>query len=99
MSDDPSEKPRTDETSPDGDVDEEAARLAKERRRQRRKERLTKEEASDASKRRREDREPDEERDGPADEEVDPYWWIPHAVLLTILLLGLVGYFGGFQKH
>lgn len=33
----------------------------------------------------------------PPDQE-DPYWWTPHAVLGALLLIGLLGFFGLFNK-
>ena len=33
-----------------------------------------------------------------SDEPHDPTWWAPHAVLGGLLLIGLIGFFGGFRK-
>lgn len=37
----------------------------------------------------------DEEEDVDAD---DPYWWTPHAVLSVLVLIGVLGFFGVFNK-
>ncbi|APR81858.1 Peptidyl-prolyl cis-trans isomerase PpiD [Minicystis rosea] len=37
----------------------------------------------------------DEDEDDSAD---DPYWWTPHAVLSVLVLLGVLGFFGVFNK-
>jgi len=31
-------------------------------------------------------------------EEEDPYWWTPHAVMSTLVLIGVLGFFGVFNK-
>jgi hypothetical protein len=33
----------------------------------------------------------------PADDVEDPTWWLPHAVLATLVLLGVAGFFGAFS--
>ncbi|WP_437817336.1 peptidylprolyl isomerase [Sorangium sp. So ce1078] len=38
----------------------------------------------------------DAEDDGAVPE--DPYWWAPHAVLSALVLIGLLGFFGMFNK-
>lgn len=50
-----------------------------------------------------EDDEADQDRDlaqAPVDAaaEDDPFWWTPHAVLATLLVAGLLGFFGFFNK-
>jgi hypothetical protein len=37
----------------------------------------------------------DEEEDDHSD---DPYWWTPHAVLTALVLVGVLGFFGAFNK-
>src|SRR4051812_44158368 len=32
------------------------------------------------------------------DDEEDPYWWAPHAVMSTLVLVGVLGFFGVFNK-
>jgi hypothetical protein len=44
-----------------------------------------------------EDDEQEEDADAPADAE-DPYWWTPHAVLGALVLVGVLGFFGVFNK-
>ncbi|XYI00805.1 peptidylprolyl isomerase [Sorangium sp. So ce1128] len=41
-------------------------------------------------------RDDDDEDDGTEPE--DPYWWTPHAVLSALVLIGLLGFFGMFNK-
>ncbi|WP_437736221.1 peptidylprolyl isomerase [Sorangium sp. So ce1335] len=41
-------------------------------------------------------RDDDDEDDGTEPE--DPYWWAPHAVLSALVLIGLLGFFGMFNK-
>ncbi|WP_437667348.1 peptidylprolyl isomerase [Sorangium sp. So ce1182] len=41
-------------------------------------------------------RDDDDEDDGAEPE--DPYWWTPHAVLSALVLVGLLGFFGMFNK-
>jgi hypothetical protein len=41
--------------------------------------------------------EDDEEAEAPAEPE-DPYWWTPHAVLGGLVLIGVLGFFGVFNK-
>jgi len=33
-----------------------------------------------------------------AEDEEDPYWWTPHAVLSVLVLVGVLGFFGAFNK-
>ncbi len=42
-----------------------------------------------------EDDEDDEEEDSDGE---DPYWWTPHAVLSALVLIGVLGFFGVFNK-
>jgi hypothetical protein len=39
----------------------------------------------------------DHEHEEPADEE-DQYWWTPHAVMSALVLIGVLGFFGVFNK-
>ena len=32
-----------------------------------------------------------------SEDEVDPYWWTPHATLFALVLLGILGFFGAFR--
>ena len=41
-------------------------------------------------------RDDDDDDDGVEPE--DPYWWTPHAVLSALVLIGLLGFFGMFNK-
>jgi hypothetical protein len=41
--------------------------------------------------------EPVEEPEEPTDEE-DPYWWTPHLALSTLVIVGVLGFFGVFNK-
>ncbi len=34
----------------------------------------------------------------PPGEPEDPYWWTPHAVLFTLVMIGVWGFFGGMDK-
>ncbi|MCC6556606.1 MAG: peptidyl-prolyl cis-trans isomerase [Polyangiaceae bacterium] len=40
----------------------------------------------------------DQEASGQAEEPEDPYWWTPHAVLGALVLIGVLGFFGLFNK-
>jgi FKBP-type peptidyl-prolyl cis-trans isomerase len=40
----------------------------------------------------------DEEADEDDEGEEDPYWWTPHAVLSGLVLVGVLGFFGVFNK-
>jgi parvulin-like peptidyl-prolyl isomerase len=45
------------------------------------------------------DHDDEEEEDDEDDEDADdPYWWTPHAVLSGLVLLGVLGFFGIFNK-
>jgi hypothetical protein len=39
----------------------------------------------------------DEDEDDATDED-DPYWWTPHAVMGALVLIGVLGFFGVFNK-
>jgi hypothetical protein len=41
---------------------------------------------------------PAEEEPPPVDEDEDPTWWAPHLVLSALVLIGLFGFFGAFNK-
>lgn len=41
---------------------------------------------------------PVEEEPPPVDEDEDPTWWAPHVVLSALVLIGLFGFFGAFNK-
>ena len=44
----------------------------------------------------------DQHKDHPDDDEdsveEDPYWWTPHAVMSSLVLIGVLGFFGVFNK-
>jgi parvulin-like peptidyl-prolyl isomerase len=40
----------------------------------------------------------DDEEEEDSDEEEDAYWWTPHAVMSALVLLGVLGFFGVFNK-
>jgi PPIC-type PPIASE domain len=40
----------------------------------------------------------DEDADGEDSDGEDPYWWTPHAVLSVLVLVGVLGFFGVFNK-
>jgi hypothetical protein len=40
----------------------------------------------------------DEEPPPPAEDDEDPTWWAPHVVLSALVLIGLFGFFGAFNK-
>lgn len=40
----------------------------------------------------------DDDDDDDGTEPEDPYWWTPHAVLSALVLIGLLGFFGMFNK-
>lgn len=51
------------------------------------------------------DEAPEESHDAPSPapapppgEPDDPYWWTPHAVLFTLVMIGVWGFFGGVEK-
>jgi FKBP-type peptidyl-prolyl cis-trans isomerase len=43
------------------------------------------------------DHDDDEDEDDATDED-DPYWWTPHAVMAALVLVGVLGFFGVFNK-
>jgi FKBP-type peptidyl-prolyl cis-trans isomerase len=43
------------------------------------------------------DHDDDEDEDDATDED-DPYWWTPHAVMSALVLIGVLGFFGVFNK-
>ncbi len=45
-----------------------------------------------------EDEPPAEEEPPPPDDDEDPTWWAPHVVLSVLVLVGLFGFFGAFNK-
>lgn len=45
-----------------------------------------------------EEEDDEEEDDEEEDDEEDPYWWTPHAVMGTLIVIGLLGYLGAFSK-
>src|ERR1700744_1982527 len=44
------------------------------------------------------DHDHDNEPETAIDEEEDPYWWAPHAVMSTLVLVGVLGFFGVFNR-
>jgi parvulin-like peptidyl-prolyl isomerase len=51
-----------------------------------------------AARRGRAARDHDDEREEEAADEDDPYWWTPHAVMGGLVLVGVLGFFGVFNK-